>query len=171
MFKQNKAFQVGDQVIHWAYGLGEIIQLDEKELSGHTCKYYVVKMRDLTLWVPVSETGERCLRFPTPARDFQKLFRILASPGEPLSVDRFERKTQLTQRLKDGTLESVCRVIRDLALRKRINKMNDNDSSILDRARSFLLNEWSLALSVPAQQAESELRELLGRDEAVVIKL
>src|SRR3990170_4303125 len=140
MLEQNIAYQVGDQVIHWAYGLGKIIQLDEKELSGHTRKYYVVQIRDLTIWVPVNESGEHCLRFLTPARDFKKLFGILTSSGEPLSDDRHERKTLLTERLKDGTLESICRVVRDLALHKQTKKMNDNDSSILDRARSFLLN-------------------------------
>lgn len=167
MLEQNMSFQVGDQVIHWAYGLGEIIQLDEKELFGRTGKYYVVRMRDITLWVPINETGERCLRYLTPAGDFQKLFGILASPGEPLSTDRLERKTQLTERLKDGTLESVCLVLRDLAFHKQIKKMNDNDSSILARARSFLLDEWCIVLSVPVQQAEHELKELLGGEKVL----
>jgi RNA polymerase-interacting CarD/CdnL/TRCF family regulator len=161
MSEQNMAFHVGDQVIHWVYGLGEIIQLDEKKLFGHNDKYYVVQIDDITLWVPINESGERCLRFLTPARDFQKLFKILASPGEPLSPDRFERKTQLTERLKDGTLESICRVVRDLAFHKRTKKINESDKSILTRTRSFLLTEWSIVLSVPFHQAESELRNLL----------
>jgi RNA polymerase-interacting CarD/CdnL/TRCF family regulator len=120
-----------------------------------------VQIRDLTLWVPLNGTGEHCLRFPTPARDFQKLFRILASPGEPLSPDRFERKTQLLELLRDRTLESICRLIRDLVYHKRIKKLNDNDNSILAHARELLLNEWSMALSVPVQQAEGELMSLL----------
>lgn len=161
MSERVMSFRVGDQVIHWMYGLGEIIQLDEKVLFGRTGRYYVVQMRDLTLWVPLNETGEQCLRFPTPARDFQKLFRILASPGEPLSPDRFTRKTQLTELLKDRTLESICRVIRDLVYYKRTKRINENDNSILAHARNFLLNEWSVVLSVPIQQAERELRDLL----------
>jgi CarD family transcriptional regulator len=165
MFKQNMAFQVGDQVIHWVYGLGEVVQLDEKELFGQTNQYYVVQTSDLTLWVPVDESSEGRLRFPTPAKDFHKIFDILASPGEALSADRYERKTQLTERLKDGTLESVCRVVRDLTCHKRIKKMNDHDSAVLERARCFLVNEWSVALSVPAEQAERELAELLGEEQ------
>jgi len=161
MNERDMSFQVGDQVIHWVYGLGEIVQLDEKVLSGHTGKYYVVQIRDLTLWVPLTETGERCLRFPTSARDFQRLFHILASPGEPLPVDRFVRRTQLTELLKDRTLESICRVVRDLVYYRRTKKINENDNSILAHARKCLLDEWSVALSVPVQQAELELRDLL----------
>jgi RNA polymerase-interacting CarD/CdnL/TRCF family regulator len=161
MNEQTMAFKVGDRVIHWKYGLGEIIHLDEKILSDHTDKYYVVQIRDLTLWVPVNQIGEPCLRLPTPARDFQKLFRFLASPGEPLSADRHMRKTELTELLKDRTLKSVCRVIRDLMNFKRTNKINESDNSILEHARNFLLNEWSVALSVPIKQAEGELSDLL----------
>lgn len=161
MFEPDLAFHVGDQVIHWVHGPGEIVQLDEKELFGHTGQYYVVQIRDLTLWVPINEAGERCLRLLTPAGDFQKLFEILVSPGEPLSEDRLERKNQLTERLQDGTLESICYAIRDLVLRKRTKKMNDSDNSILNRARSSLLHEWSMVLSVSVQQADHELQELL----------
>ena len=161
MSERNVSFQVGDQVIHWVYGLGEIIQMDEKVLSGHTGQYYVVKIRDLTLWVPLDENGEHCLRFPTPAEDFDKLFEILSSPGEPLSTDRLMRKNQLTELLKDGTLDSICRVVRDLVDYKRTNKLNENDNAMQERARNLLLNEWSAALSIPVQQAELELRKLL----------
>lgn len=158
------AFHVGNKVIHWAHGPGVIIKLEEKELSGHTNQYYVVQMHDLTLWVPISETGEHSLRLPTPVEDFQKLFHVLASPGEPLPADRLERKTLLTERMKDGRLESICRVIRDLTFLSRSKKMNDHDNSTLERARSFLLSEWSVALSVPIQQAGRELKELLDKN-------
>ena len=161
MVDRKMTFQVGDQVVHWSFGLGAIIQLDEKELSGRTGRYYVVQIRDLTLWVPINETGEHCLRLLTPARDFQRLFEILASPGEPLSPNRFERKTQLTERMKDGTLESICQVVRDLSSYMQTKRMNENDTSTWKRARSFLLDEWSAALSVPVRRAERELMELL----------
>lgn len=161
MLEQAMAFQVGDQVIHWVYGLGEIIRIDEKILAGKSGKYYVVQIRDLTLWVPINAAGENCLRFPTPAKDFRKLFGLLSSPGESLSTDRYMRKTQLTELMKDGTLESICRVVRDLMHYKQTNKINENDNTILVRAKNFLLNEWSVALSVPVQQAERELTNLL----------
>ena len=68
-------FQVGDRVVHWSYGPGEIIQMDEKELSGRKSLYYVVQIKDLTLWVPVDATDAASLRYPTPASDFDTLFQ------------------------------------------------------------------------------------------------
>jgi CarD family transcriptional regulator len=154
-------FNVGDRVIHKAYGPGEILQLDEKQISGRTEKYYIVQTNSLTLWVPASDEGVRSLRFVTPTGDFKKLFAILVEKGAELPEDRIERKTQLQERLRDGTLESVCQVVRDLNELGRKKKLNEYDSAIMGRAKSFLLNEWTIAFSVPLQQAERELQNLL----------
>lgn len=155
-------YQVGDKVIHWLYGMGDIIQIDEKVLSGHKNLYYVVQIRDLTLWVPVNEAGKRSLRMPTPGSGFEKLFATLRSQIEPLSDDRLVRRTQLLEKMKIGTLESICRVIRDLSFFARTKKLNDNDKFVLERARELLFNEWKLSLSVSFSQAEDKLEELLG---------
>jgi RNA polymerase-interacting CarD/CdnL/TRCF family regulator len=154
-------FHVGDKVIHWVYGPGEIIKIEEKVLSGHSSEYYVVQLRDLTIWVPLDGNSDHGLRFPTPVGDFQKLSRILASPAEPLPEDRFLRKSHLLEQLKSQTLESICRLIRDLESYKQTTKLNENDSSILKRAWNSLLSEWSLAFAIPVKQAERELRSFL----------
>jgi RNA polymerase-interacting CarD/CdnL/TRCF family regulator len=155
-------FQIGDKVIHKHYGLGEVIQLDEKEFSGRPTRCYVVRIRDLTMWVPAEENIRSSLRLPTPRDEFEKLFAILRSSGEPLSNDRFERKTQLYENMKDGKLEGICRVIRDLTLLGVTKKLNVDDRSVLERAQSFLVNEWMLSFSVSQIQAQRELSQILG---------
>jgi RNA polymerase-interacting CarD/CdnL/TRCF family regulator len=154
-------FKVGDIVFHWTYGLGKIIRIEEKVLAGNRTLCYVVQIRDLTLWVPISENGQSSLRLPTPGGEFEKLFAILRSPGEPLSNDRNERRMQLHEKIKNGKIESICLVIRDLMLYRQTKKMNDNDVAILARARKSLLSEWEFSLSVPLIQAEQGLRQLL----------
>lgn len=160
-------FQVGDKVVHWSYGPGEIIQLDKKSLSGRMTQYYVVQVRDLTLWVPVDGADQHILRPPTSVNEFEKLFKILRGPGEKLSDDRYERKTQLTELLRDGTLKSVCRAIRNLSSHGYRKKLNDYDAALLERARKFLLDEWRISLSVSLSDAENQLESLLEEGRAV----
>jgi RNA polymerase-interacting CarD/CdnL/TRCF family regulator len=164
MSESQMNFQVGDPVTHWAYGLGKIIRLDEKWVDGHIDKYYVVQIKDLTLWVKFNEADKHGLRSPTPAKDFKKIIPILSDSAEPLSDNRFTRKTQLSELMKARTLESICRLIRDLVHYKREHKINEDDNSTLRYARDFLLNEWSVSLSVPIQQAERDLKKLLTVD-------
>lgn len=156
-------FKIGDQVIHWAHGFGEITEVDEKIIAGQTRLYFELHIKNLTLYLPADDNIGKYLRFPTPEEDFNDLFQILKSPGKPLPLDRYERQTYLIGKLNEGTLESVCLVIRDLSNHKQLVKMNESDHSILNRARATLLNEWSGVLSIPVALAESELNNLLKK--------
>jgi RNA polymerase-interacting CarD/CdnL/TRCF family regulator len=156
------AFQIGDKVIHWTYGLGEIVLIEEKIIHGHLTKCYVVQITDLTIWVPIDERMQHSLRVPTPPDDFQKLFSILTSPGEKLVEDRMLRKSQLMEQLKDGQLASICRVVRDLTHFQRGAKLNDQERSILERAVQSLLAEWTYSLGTPFNQAHQAMVSMLG---------
>jgi RNA polymerase-interacting CarD/CdnL/TRCF family regulator len=155
-------FQVGDTVVHWNYGLGKIVQLDDRLLSGHMTSCYVVEIRDLTLWVPVTQVGGSSLRVPTSRSDFKKLFDILHSAGEPLPDDRNERRMHLSERMKHRDLASICKVVRDLSSYGATKKLNDNDRTTLERARSLLISEWRLTFSSSQVQVEKELTKLVG---------
>jgi len=158
------SFHKGDMVMHWTHGLGQIVNLEERALAGTKTIYYVVQVRDMTVWVPAdSKVGSR-LRAPTPRPRFERLLAILSSPSEPLPEDRLERKTCLLELLKDGRPESLCHVIRDLSAyqKQKVGPMNDNDQMILKQSRNTLLGEWGFVLSITHAQAEHELHRLLA---------
>lgn len=155
-------YQVGEKVIHWKYGLGKIIKLEDKVILGKSAQYYVVQIRDFWIWVKADETGEASLRKPTPSGEFKRLFTILRSPSETLSDDCMERKQHLRDQMRNGKLEGICRVVRDLTSFSVSKKLNESDKSLLERARNFLITEWGLSLSVTSDQAEQELSKMLG---------
>lgn len=156
-------FHKGDTVMHWAHGIGQIVNLEERDLSGARAVYYVVQVKDMTVWVPADRTVGSRLRSPTPKFRFQRLVAILSSPSEPLPEGRLERKTRLLELLQDGRPESLCQVIRDLsAYQEQLGKpMNDNDRMVLKQSRNSLLGEWGFVLSITHAQAEHELHRLL----------
>ena len=156
------SFHVGDKVIHWTYGLGEIVHIEEKNILGHTTNCYVFRTPDLMIWVPINDLQQRSLRLPTPPEEFEKLFDILTSPGEKLVEDRTLRKDELMARMKDGQLSSICRVVRDLTYFKRNARLNDQEKSILERAMNSLLTEWTYSLRIPLSQAHQAITNMLG---------
>ncbi len=163
-------FNTGDTVMHWSYGIGQIVNLEERDLSGLKSLYYAVQMRDLTIWVPADGDVKSRLRTPTPKPRFKRLLAILSGPSQPLPEDRLERRTHLLELLKDGRPESLCQIIRDLsAYHKQKGKpMNDNDQMVLKQARNTLLGEWGFVLSITHAQAELELHRLLTSTPEVV---
>ncbi|MFZ5881771.1 MAG: hypothetical protein ACOY0R_20585 [Chloroflexota bacterium] len=151
----------GDPVMHWTYGLGRILHLEERDLFGSKCLYYAVQVGELTVWVPADGKLESRLRPPARAEEFRQLVRALSDPSEPLSEDRNERRNYLLGLLRDGRAESLCRLVRDLLAHQRVRPLNDSDQVILKQARAVLLGEWCFVLSLTQAQAEYELRRLL----------
>ncbi len=154
-------FRVGDLVMHWTYGLGKIVRLEERAVSGQKTLYYAVEVGDMTVWVPADDKLQNRLRPPTPGTRFKRLFAILSGPGEALPEDRHERKLHMQEMLKDGSAESLCRAIRDLSAFGQERPLNDYDQAAMKRLQAALLGEWGFALSVSPQQAEQGLRRLL----------
>ena len=151
----------GDSVMHWTHGLGTVGRLEERALSGQVIMYYAIQIGDMTVWVPADDMLETRLRFPTRKADFKKMLGVLSSPGEPLPVDRRERKTLLMEWLKDGRSESLFRVIRSLATYRQDHNLNMDEQALMKRSQHALVGEWSLAMSVTVLQAEFELYRLL----------
>jgi RNA polymerase-interacting CarD/CdnL/TRCF family regulator len=155
-------FQVGDRVIHWTYGPGRIVQVEEKQIASETLEYYKVQVNDLTIWVPLKEAEKQRLRNPTPAREFRRLIKILSRGGEPLSEDRLKRKAELLLRLQEGKIDATCKVIRDLACYARQKKLSESDTAILERAEKFLLDEWVISLETTPSDAREAMSRLLA---------
>ncbi len=154
-------FRIGDKVIHSSFGLGEITQIENRVIHGSLKRCYVIQMNDMTIWVPLDDSGESSLRAPTLPDEFIKTLPILSSPNESLQEDRVLRKKQLTDRLKDGQLASICRVVRDLSHYQRNSKLNDQEKSILERAVNSLLTEWTFTLGTNPHQAHLTMERML----------
>ena len=154
-------FHVGDKVIHCTHGLGEIVQIEQKNIRDQPTNCYVVRIQDMLIWIPIDDPRQQSLRLPAQPEEFVGLSAILTSPGEQLQEDRLLRKDQLLTQMRDGQLASICRVVRDLTQYKRSKKLNDQESSILERATNSLLTEWSLSLGMSENQAHLAMTKLL----------
>jgi RNA polymerase-interacting CarD/CdnL/TRCF family regulator len=155
-------FHQGDTVMHWTYGLGQVLCLEERDVSGLKTLYYAVQIRDMTIWVPSDDELQHRLRLPTPESGFKELIAILSNPGEALPDDRQERRTVLLELLRDGRTQSLCQIVRGLHAYQKVRALNESDQSILKQARSALLGEWGFVLSMTPAQAEHELHHWLA---------
>lgn len=155
-------FKTGDWVVHCVHGLGQVQALEERVMDKRSVLYYAVQLADLTIWVPANENGKNRLRRPTDETGFQELLATLAKPAEPLPADRRQRSLQLLDLMKDGSSESLCRVVRDLRAYRRTRTWNEYDHELLRRAQKLLVGEWSFIRSLSLVEAEAELNGSLA---------
>lgn len=154
-------FQIGEKVIHWTYGLGEIARIEEKTIHGRLENCYVFASTDMMVWIPVNNGEKSTLRRPTPPEEFDKLFAILSGPCEKLADDPVTRKNQLMELIRDGRLHTIGQVVRDLTHLKRTSKLNDQEKIMLERTMNSLLNEWTFSLGVSLAQAQQDMTRML----------
>jgi RNA polymerase-interacting CarD/CdnL/TRCF family regulator len=151
--------------MHATYGLGHVQAIETHTVNDTTGLYYMIQTADLTIWVPADESMKNRLRPPTSPSRFKKMLALLSSPAEPLPGDRRQRYVLLLALLNDGGIESLCRVIRDLAAHRRANSWNEYDNALMKRASKALIGEWSASLSIPPREAELEFHRLLENKE------
>ena len=161
-------FQIGDTVVHWSFGIGQIIGLEKRAVAGENQLYYEVKIQDFSVWVPANSKLASRLRSPTSARAFKKLFAILGGPAGPISGDRRERKSQLHTKMVGGKASDLCQVIRDLTSLEQEKSLNYDDKSTLKLACTLLLGEWGYSLGLPPAQVQAALYQLLRQPSAPV---
>ncbi|HET6846267.1 MAG TPA: hypothetical protein VFH29_05495 [Anaerolineales bacterium] len=148
--------------MHWTYGLGSVVRLENRELLGKKTLYYAVQVGDMTVWVPNDDQLTTRLRRPSTKGQLARLKTLLTKPGATLPQDRHERKTLLLEMLKDGRPESLCKVIRSLVVFAKNHPLNDNDQALLKRAQTALLAEWSFALNTTPEEIEMQLHKLIS---------
>jgi len=158
---ERTVYHIGDTIVHWNYGFGTILAIEEKDIGGVTQQYYVVQVERLQLWVPVEEASVSSIRLPTERFQFEALFDILRTPGEQLPDHQYQRRLELQERMQKKTLTDLCHLIRDLADRSREHTLNQNDVTVLSRAEELLLDEWVRSLGIERPIAFGELEVLL----------
>ena len=155
-------FQIGDWVVHCTYGLGQVLAIEERMNNDKTALYYMVQLADLSIWVPADENQNTRLRLPANKTEFRKLLSTLSDPADQLPNDRRQRHVQLLALANDGSVVSLCRVLRDLAAYRHQRTWNERDGALMKRVHKALINEWSFILSVTPLDAEIELHRMLS---------
>jgi len=155
-------FKVGDPVVHPAYGIGRIVEIEEKRFSEKGARlYYKVTLPKRTIWIPVEVHGAGGLRLVTAKNELDHYRNLLKSRPVPLHKNHHRRHLELVSRLKQGSFQVVCEVVRDLTAWGWQKPLGQTDSATLQKTRHSLYQEWATAAGVSTTEAIKEIDSLL----------
>lgn len=155
-------FKVGDQVVLPAYGVGHIKEIAEKTFSEQGARlYYHIALSKRTIWLPVEAHEMSGLRLATVKGDLDHYRHLLKSPPVLLEKNHHRRHLELNQRLKQGSFQIVCEVVRDLTAWGWRKPLGRSDTAILQKTRQSLYQEWATAAEVSTIEAINEIDSLL----------
>src|ERR1051325_3406354 len=108
-------FQVDEAVVYPACGIGRIVALVTKSFSkAEARQYYEVAIEKSVVWVPVDAGPGSGLRSLTSKSELARYRSVLRSRPVTLNPNPYQRRLDLQGRLKLGSFQDLCEVVRDL---------------------------------------------------------
>ena len=160
-------FKLNEVVVHPRYGLGCVVRLGLRAFgSNRTQEYYEISMSSGTIWVPTGDSSHG-LRRVASRTDLSRCRTLLKDKPVRLATDSKQRKADLAERMKLGTFESRCEVLRDLHAQRAIKPLDESSGALLRRVRDLLCAEWAAAEGLTPEDAGKELDSLLLEGQAL----
>lgn len=165
-------FKAGDQVVHPQHGVGEVVKLEDRKFgSGVERRYYEISIPNAgsTVWVPLDPPAFG-LRKLAKRSEIEECRKILASRPEPLTDDARTRQARLAERLKQGTIQVQCEVVRDLYAFGEHKSLYGSMAGFFRQTQNVLCEEWAIVEGITLGEAIQEVTDLLQKSKRMVGK-
>ena len=158
-------FKTGDLVVYPAHGVGIIVSIESKSLSGTALDFYVLKVidTDATIMVPVDNAKTVGLRRVVKKSAVPKVYDILKDRTETIvdSQTWNKRYRNYTEKIRTGCVMEVAKVLRDLYLLKVDKELSFGERRMLDTAKNLLVKELSIAKNIKEEKVAEELDQIM----------
>jgi RNA polymerase-interacting CarD/CdnL/TRCF family regulator len=154
-------FEVNDWVVHPRHGVGQVVRLEERRFDSSAARlYYEVSIPNGTFWAQAADSSGR-LRKLTSKSDLARYRRLLMSRPQPLAADHRQLQFDLTERLRQGSFQARCEVVRDLTAHGWYKRLSEGNAMLLRTAHDALYQEWAAADGLSLLDATREVEALL----------
>lgn len=156
-------FSIGDKVVYPRHGAGVIDGIEEKEVLGEKCKYYVIRIAlgDMRVMVPIDKTEAHGIRYITPREKIDDIYNILSGETSCMCKNWSKRYRENDTRIRNGDIFDISEIVKNLTVIDREKKLSTGEKRMLDSARQLLISELMLILSEPYEKVEEIMQSLI----------
>jgi len=160
--KESLRFNIGDWIVHYYHGVGQVKDIIEKGLDGNEKTFYKVTTREIDYWIPIEDADSDHLEPVRSKQDFDDALEILSSKPKPIAQHHKSRKKKIHDRWMDGNLLSRAKLMRDLNGRLKLEKLSFSEKSMLEKVRKYFINEWIIVdENLTKSHAKKKIRKAL----------
>lgn len=138
-------FSIGDFAVCPGHGVGQILDIEERELGQTKKQFYIIKIQanGMTVMVPVdSETGIRAL---VKEDEVEVVYTLLGDHDVKVDSSTWNRRyREFSAKIKTGSVVEIAEVLRQLFLLKNKKALSFGEKKMLDQCRELLAQEFSL---------------------------
>ena len=155
-------YKIGDKAVYPAQGVAEVVGIDNKEINGTVCSFYVLKVldSDRQILVPPDKADQVGLRPVASTDEVEEVFDILREQDVHIDKQTWNRRYRgFMEKIKTGSLFEVAEVFRDLYRLKSTKTLSFGERRMLDTAKGLIVKELSVAQNWDDARVEAELEK------------
>jgi len=137
---------VGDYVVCPGHGVGQIGNVETKELAGEQLSFYIIKIvsNGMTVMIPTnSKDGVRKL---VDSSDIHQVFNLLQNHDVKVDNSTWNRRhREYLLKVKTGSLLEIADVLRSLLLLKTSKKLSFGERKMMEQCKDLLVQEIALS--------------------------
>jgi CarD family transcriptional regulator len=163
-------FKVGDIVVYPAHGVAEVESVEEREISGSTMSFFILKILDtqMTVMVPVVNVKNVGIRQLIDNKGIEHVMDILKQRSVHVDNQTWNRRyREYMEKIKSGSAYEIAEVLRDLNILKRGKELSFGERKMYDTARNLLVNEISISKHKDKKDAERMILTAMGKIDTV----
>jgi CarD family transcriptional regulator len=154
-------FQVGEKVVYPNHGVGTIENISSRSFGSQQERFYLLRLspNSMTVMVPFSHVNDVGLRKVTKCSEITRVLTYLSAGRPCCAQDWKDRFKENSDKMRGGSLLEIAEVFKSLLIIQLGKTLSFREKKMLERARSMLVLETSIAKSV----AEAEAISLIAR--------
>ena len=164
--KVKKIFSSKDYVVYPTHGVGQVIDIEKREVVGQKLEMYVIAFpnMDMLVRVPVDKTKLNNLRKVSRPGKIQTIFKILTEKARIKRTMWSRRAQEYDQKINSGEIEQMAEVVRDLNRADSQAEQSYSERQLFELAYGRLLKEIIVSLKITDEAGKKKVDKLLGRD-------
>jgi len=164
--KVKKIFNTKDYVVYPTHGVGQVIDIEKREVVGQKLEMYVIEFpnMDMLVRVPVDKTKLNNLRKVSRPGKIQSIFKILTEKAKIKRTMWSRRAQEYDQKINSGEIEQIAEVVRDLNRADSQAEQSYSERQLFELAYGRLLREVIVSLKLTDEAGKKKVDKLLGRD-------
>jgi CarD family transcriptional regulator len=158
-------FQVGEKVVYPNHGVGTIENISSRAFGAQQERFYLLRLspNSMTVMVPFSHVDDVGLRKVTKCSEINRVLTYLSAGRPCCAQDWKDRFKENSDKMRGGSLLEIAEVFKSLLIIQLGKSLSFREKKMLERARSMLVLETSIAKAVSEADAISLIARALDK--------
>ena len=151
-------------VIYPSHGIGQILEIEKKEIAGQMLKMYVIEFEKekKILRVPIEKTKEIGVRKVSTKNQLKEIFEILTGKAKIRRTMWSRRAQEYEAKINSGDIKLLTEVVRDLFRSDSQPEQSYSERQLYEAARERLSREVAVIEKTDEQKAIEKMETILN---------